>query len=309
MSALVSVVIPSYNSAKFIAATLESVFSQTHRNLEILVVDDGSIDNTIDVLQAFRERILIIQKPNGGPASARNLGIRQAKGEYVAFLDADDLWVNNKIERQLAAISAEPKIGMVYSRRKFLQDEKVISEIPKKPCLSGMIFRELFNGNFITTSTVLARKACFDRLGVFDERKDFIAVEDYDMWLRIAKEYALACIDEELVYYRVHAGGISKKIDRSYLNEKAVIETALKRWPNLEQETAVSINKRLAKLYVNYGSDFLESMETRSARDKFLTVLKYDLLNGAGWIGLAKSSLPSGIFGGLRRIKRSSSKV
>ena len=302
MKPLVSVVIPAYNSAAFITETVDSVLQQTYPNLEVLVIDDGSTDNTREVLKPYEEKIEYYRKDNGGPASARNFGIRKASGVYVAFLDADDLWKEEKIDRQVKRFDEMPGTGLVHTGSVQLKDGKII-ERASRHCPNGNVFKELFSQNFIGTSTVLVRKECFQSLGLFDTREGFMAVEDYDMWLRIARKYRIEYIAEGLVYYRVHAEGISRNIDRSYLNEKRVIEEAISRWPQIKEE-AVSIRKRMAVLYENYGTELLEYLNLPEARQKLMESLKYFPLKPDVWIKVIKTWLPLSLFKWARKIKR-----
>lgn len=203
---LISVIIPAYNSADFLQEALDSVLSQTYPNLEIIVVDDGSMDNTVEVIVPYVEakKIIYLKKENGGPASARNLGIRKSTGEFIAFLDADDVWAAEKIEKQLPLFE-NPKIGLVFSRRFFLPENDLDSSV----LFSGGVTQKLIVTNFITNSSVIMRRSTYDQAGPFREEKDFIAIEDYEFWLRVSLLCQFAYVDEGLVYYRIHANQIS----------------------------------------------------------------------------------------------------
>ncbi|MBU0477484.1 glycosyltransferase [bacterium] len=217
---LVSVIIPTYNADKYIKEALESVFKQTYTNTEIIVIDDGSTDNTKEVLTPYLDRIQYIYKENGGPASARNLGIKMAKGEYIAFLDADDIWLKEKLETQIKEMN--DGIGLVGCK-----DHTINGRIKRTRNIS---YKELLIKNVFSNSSVLVRRECIDRVGLFDERPEFKAVEDWDMWIRISKRCKATYINKTLVRIRSEANGISSPSNAKKMlsNEMAVIRKHLK---------------------------------------------------------------------------------
>lgn len=274
----VSIVIPAYNAAKYICQSLDSVLSQTYRDFEIIVVDDGSIDNTKEVLKPYFGQIRYIYKPNGGPASARNTGINNAKGEYIAFLDADDLWLPEKLELQIELLEKDHEIGLVHSDSIPFDENGVICNGNRKRdgnSLSGYVFPALFMQNFVQTLTVVAKAHCFKTEGLFDESKQLFAVEDYDMWLRISRNYKFGYINKPLAKHRIHQNQISKNIDRSYLNEKSVLEKLIGNMPDLEAKVPISAKHRLAKLFYEYGYDHFSEGNLKAARDKFKKAFEY----------------------------------
>lgn len=216
MQPLVSVVIPAYNSSAYIKEALESVFKQTYANIETIVVDDGSTDNTKDVVGPYMGRIKYIYKANGGPASARNLGIKHSKGEYIAFLDADDMWLGGKLEYQIKEI--RNGIGLVGAGAQGIG------------CYHGrardISLYTLLNKNTFSNSGVLVKRECFDKVGLFDDRHEFRAVEDWDMWLRIARQYKVIYLDLPLVRIRQNPYGISSagNADKMLRNELCVLK-------------------------------------------------------------------------------------
>jgi len=216
MSELVSVIIPVYNCEKYITDAVDSVLAQTHRSIEIIVVDDGSTDKTKEALAAYGDRIKYIYKENGGPASARNVGIKMSKGQFIAFLDADDMWVENKLEQQLIDID---DAGMVGSGVK-----------PGLPHPVFLSYKELLLKNSFINSSVLVKRECFDRVGCFDERPQFKAVEDWDMWLRISKEYKVKLIGQRNVIIRKTSSSISGPWQAAKMleNEKALLDKHFK---------------------------------------------------------------------------------
>jgi len=302
-NSMVSVIVPTYNGSKYIKQTIESALAQTYKRIEVIVVDDGSTDGTRDVLKTYMNRIVYVYKGNGGPASARNEGIKQAKGEFIAFLDGDDIWEKEKLEKQMVKLTNDD-IGFVYSRVKKI-DEKgyIVQSALNKKYLAGDIVEPLFYGNFIPTSSVVVKKECFESVGMFDEREDFISVEDYDMWLRIAALYKIGFVDEQLVLYRIHSAGISKNYERSYERERKVLEKFLElnnnKYPSLHR----SWKKRVATLYYNLGIDLFVLDETSNARKSFYRSLQFNALQPKVVGYFLASCLGKGFINNVRNLK------
>jgi glycosyltransferase involved in cell wall biosynthesis len=169
----VSVIIPAYNAAEFVGRAIESALRQTVPALEILVIDDGSKDVTAERVAQYPAPVRLLRQANGGPASARNHGAREARGEWLAFLDADDAWFPHKLEVQQTYL-ADPEVALVHARE------------PSEYAPADATFEALWRRNFLLTSSVLLRRAAFEEAGGFDEDRALIGVEDYNLWLRLA---------------------------------------------------------------------------------------------------------------------------
>ncbi len=205
MKPLVSVIIPNYNYEKFIAQTIESVLSQTHKELEILVIDDESKDNSIEVLESFGDKITVIRQKNAGVSAARNNGIQKSNGEFIAFLDADDLWKPAKIEKQLEKFEEDETIGLVHCSVELIDlNNEVIGE--NREGMEGDVAEEFLKfqkGVVIGAgSTGLVRRKVFDEIGGFDLRLSTAA--DWDFSYRLATKYKIGFVREPLVQYRLH---------------------------------------------------------------------------------------------------------
>jgi glycosyltransferase involved in cell wall biosynthesis len=208
----VDVVIPVYNGEGFIREAIESVQQQTVVPNKIIVVDDGSTDDTAGVIAVSRGVVPVqyVLKENGGLSSARNRGLQEVNSEYVAFLDADDVWIRNKLEQQLKVFEETklPRLGLVYCGYEIIDfASKLIPgyrSVPIDQNMRGDIFDKLLPANKITGSGsgVLVKSSCFSKVGKFDERLS--ACEDWDMWLRIAAQYQFDYVDEVLVKIRRH---------------------------------------------------------------------------------------------------------
>ena len=209
----VSIIIPTYNRAYCIERSIRSVLEQTYREFELLIVDDGSSDNTRDVVNSIEdERIRYIQMPdNKGASAARNEGIRQAAYEYIAFQDSDDVWKPDKLEKQMQILSENPRVGMVYCAYECHREGESIVIVPDEEMSlhdkQGDIYIKLLCRNTVGAPTDLARKECFAKAGLFCE--SMTCLEDWELFVRIAKEYEILFLEEPLVIVHMAAGGVS----------------------------------------------------------------------------------------------------
>lgn len=203
---LVSVVIPAYNAARTLTATVESALAQTVQDFEIVIVDDGSRDATLEVARSIADpRVRVLSQANGGAAAARNTGVRAATGEYVALLDADDLWLPHKLERQLTVLESAPGVDAVQCGALFVNDELELIDI--RPCTdTGRSFVEtlLFENLPAFLSALVVRRDRLIEVGMFDAGLEIL--EEWDMALKMARYCNMRSVEEPLVKYRVHAG-------------------------------------------------------------------------------------------------------
>ena len=211
----VSIIIPTYNQSQYLEEAMESVLNQTYQNIEIIIVDDGSTDNTSEVVKSFDNKIIYIPQKNKGASSARNAGIKKAQGQYVAFLDSDDMWIKNKLEKQIKFIQNNPEIGLLGTGCYQMVD--INKMIYKKifPAKNEILQKDLIKYNPFIQSSVIIRKDIFNDIGLYDEK--FKESEDYDLWLRIAQKYKVANIQEALVTKKYYEKGLSKDKDNKQL--------------------------------------------------------------------------------------------
>lgn len=230
----VDVVIPAYNAGKYITQTLQSVAAQDANIASIIVVNDGSTDDTPERVLEFAKlnshlNIVLINQSNAGLSAARNAGINQSQADYIALLDADDLWQPNKISSQIELLKRRPQplLGVVYCGYQLIDEiGQVISTNPKdivSPALRGNVYQSLLKGNFISGSgsSALIKRTVFNTVGLFDEQLK--ACEDWDMWLRIAKQYQFDFVDAKLVLIRVHPHNMQKDTMRMLSAELMVL--------------------------------------------------------------------------------------
>jgi glycosyltransferase involved in cell wall biosynthesis len=272
-SSNISVIIPTYNSAEFLTSSIESVLRQTFSPLEIIVVNDGSTDNTYNILEPYLTEIRYFSQTNAGPGAARNLGLRHAKGEYIAFLDADDIWLPQKLERQMDLFLKNSNIGMVYSRyvEFFTNGCTNTTTLPKK-AYSGKIFERILVGNFICMSTVVVRSRTLNLIGMFDE--SLITAEDTNLYLRIAKTWQICAIEEVLVNRRKHVDSLSSQTDIPI----GTLEN-LDRIVDLYPETAPEKYPPMKRAYLSRGKgmmlDLFSATEYRTCRKIAIRMLNF----------------------------------
>ncbi len=273
----VSVIIPAYNGARFLPEAIESVLAQTYKDYEIIVVDDGSTDNTKEILKPYFDKIKYIHQQNQGAATARNTGIRHSQGEYIAFLDADDVWLPEKLHTQVYYLDNNPEVAMVYSRSFTISgDGELISKKSSyKDFPSGEIFNILFlHSFFIYTSTVVVRRRILDTVGLFDE--SLITSEDRDLWLRIAREFKVSGITKYLCKYRNTDGSLSKNKEIPFNEKRRVIEKNYELSKDLGRPIAPALYKKaLARLFFRTGKWHLSRGERKEALENFSQSLKY----------------------------------
>lgn len=212
MKPLISVIIPAYNKGDIIKETIDSALAQTYSNIEVILVDDGSTDNTAVVVKSIKdERLRYYYQPNSGlPAKPRNKGVELSTGEYVAFLDHDDLWMKDKLEKQMSIIEKDPKIALVSTNAYYILNENKTNTSFIQGLRSGYFNdKDFLPEIYVILSTTLVRKSAFLNMGGFNESSDLKAIEDYDLWLRIYPKHACYYLSECLIYYRKYSTSTS----------------------------------------------------------------------------------------------------
>ncbi len=215
-----SIIIPTFNSYEKLLRAIESIKSQTFTDFEVIIVDDGSTDGTqVKIQESIYEKIHYFYKANGGPASARNLGIKEASGEYICFLDADDEFMPEKLlEYYTASQNGEV---FLFSDAEYFNEKTKSSTLfsSKEQMPYGNCFQSLMENNFIVASTVCVKKSVLESTAYFDEA---LFVEDYDLWLKIAQKYPLTYIEIFLSKYYIHESNISSNVQRTYTSLIAI---------------------------------------------------------------------------------------
>ena len=250
-----SVIIPTYNRSAYLREAVNSVLSQTRPALEVIVVDDGSTDDTLRVISSYGQSVRCVSQANRGVSAARNSGIAAARGDYVAFLDADDSWTPDKLQRVHDVLAADPALDAVCHDVDVVAPDGAVTgsrayRLDERDPYTQLLYR----GNFLTTSAMTVRRDVLEREGGFDERRDWVTTEDFDLWLRIARDGGrFAIVPETLGRYLVHPGGASANLVRHYDNTLAMLDThwvALAEKGGLDEKAALwrRMRSRLAEV-------------------------------------------------------------
>ncbi len=287
---LVSVVVPARNAAETINSALGSVLRQSHRDLEVIVVDDASTDATARAVAAFGPRVRLVGGEGRGAGPARNTGLRSATGELIAFLDADDLWRPQKILRQVAALAAMPGAAWSYTDA-FLfagDPELPLYRVSDRHVLpGGNVASRLALGNFIVTSSVIVARAALEAVGGFPARPH---AEDWALWLRLAARYPAACVAEPLTGYRVHPQHAAAASDplADHRDRVAALEDAIAFAPGTY---AALRRSALARVHLKTGIALVARDRLREARLSWWRAWRLDPACAAAALRLAASLL------------------
>jgi len=260
-SALVSVIIPAYNRAQYIQQTVESVLNQTYNPVELIVVDDGSSDGTLELLTEYGDRLRLLtheNRVNKGQSASINLGMRYASGKYLAILDSDDYWAPNKLEVLVSFLEENPDVGLVYSNGYGVSatGEVLYEFLPRDHRETNDPNRVLLNCYTLLPNNSVVRKDVIDGVGVFEEA--FRAAQDHDMLIRLAENTKFAFVPEFLFYYRRHPDSISAKNALSrWRNGFEILRRAEARYPyrrSTIRKRRALLNYRLGQTYLRAGS-------------------------------------------------------
>lgn len=261
-SPLVSVIIPAYNAEAFIERTLNSVLAQTYQTLEVLVVDDGSHDRTPTMVQAIAQtddRVRFIQQTNAGVAAARNLGIQNAQGEFIAPIDADDLWYPDALEKLLARFQVcDSQVGVVYAWTVDIDERDHYTGGFHATTINGNVYKTLICHYFLgNASATLIRKSCLDHIGGYDTQlkaKNAQGCEDWDLYLRLAEHYKFGVVPEFLVGYRKVASSMSGDFSKMARSQQLMLQTIQHNHPEIPR-FLYRLSRSSFYLYLAHQSD------------------------------------------------------
>ncbi len=287
---LLSIVIATYNMADFLPLAVQSALAQTYKPIEVLIVDDGSTDNTADVVQPFLPdpRVNYWKQENAGQANAKNRGIRESTGQYIAFLDADDIWMPDKLEAQMHLFARLSAVGVVYSGFSYIDEAgRELPNVPGK-MYRGRVSGPLLISNFIGFSSSVVRRECFERLGAFNENLGMGI--DYDLWLRFSTRYEFDYVDRPLLYYREWTGQMSRNWNTRYLKGIEIMKRFLLDFPDTVDKRTV--DEAWAHTYAGFGRCVRGSKIGRSkALRLYLRALRHKPSYVPAWRGIVATIL------------------
>lgn len=298
----VSVIIPSYNAGRWIKSTIDSALAQTYSNIEIIVVDDGSTDESVSIISENFPEVKLITQTNQGVAAARNKGIENSSGEWIAFLDADDIWLPNKIRDQFELLATDPEAKMAYSAW-HVWPSQTPSPDPELLCdlqnirentdefrgPSGWIYPELLEDCYVWTSTVLAKRTLFGQIGNFDATLKI--GEDYDLWLRASQSTKILRVAKPLALYRIHPTSLTKSTPLENY-QAIVINRAIEKWGYRSADgrvaSKVRVNKVLAASWLNFADTNFRAGKNEKVLKSILLSLSLNFTNFRTWLSITK---------------------
>ena len=285
----VSVIIPAFNAERYIGDALASVRGQM-RDMEVLVVDDGSTDGTVKTAEAFADAfdLTILRQTNGGPSAARNIAIQRARSPYIAFLDADDVMLPQRLATQAELLDQEPDVALVHTDLMTFDDSGIIHRTRwafSNPC-GGMVLDRLLMDNFITTSTVMARTDQLIEAGMFNVARPIS--HDFELWLRLAARWKIGYIDHPFIQYRYVQGSVSADKLASARDALAVIEAFWRDHPDHRQRYPDVHRRSIGEYLAVAGSAAAARGERGAALCYVLQSLRWNAWNRRAWKSLAK---------------------
>lgn len=290
-----SVVVTVYNKGNYIRETLESVLCQTCRDFEVIIVDDGSTDNSKDAILSLKDESIkyLYQEHSGLPASSRNKGISSSEGRYIALLDGDDLWLPDKLERCREALERFPDAGLIYHNVSIMYGDKVLRDTSYGPSTDKMYERLLFQGNCLCPSAVVLRREIFFNDGMrFSEEKDLFAIEDYEYWLRLSKKYKFYYLPDILGRYKVTEKGAFLSSNES--NTGNLLRLLDRHFSGLDQtdkKVRTAVRKRRSFVMCAAGRTCQHTRNFNESMSWYSKALKEYPYNLKALIGMAMSLL------------------
>ena len=278
MKPVVSVIMPTYNRADYLKKSFQSVLDQTFSDFEIIVMNNYSTDDTLDVINSFNDkRIKVINFKNEGIiAKSRNQGIMQSSGKYIAFLDDDDLWCPDKLELQVKYLESHPEFDLVYSNALIIDENGIKKGLLMNPkqAKTGRVFLDLLYENFIPILTVLMKKEIFEKNGHINENPDIRAAEDYEYWLRASLKFDFSYMDKPLALYRVHSECVSGVINRPLLWQR-VLHSFIHN-PEVPEKYYSEIIRNIERINADVSVYYWSILDKKNAR---VYAKKYILFN------------------------------
>lgn len=285
----VSVITATYNRADYLPFAIESVLDQTYKDIEYHIVDDGSKDDTRKVVERYLGdgRVRYYYQENRGQSAARNVGIRNSTGDFICFLDSDNIRERDKMELQLKVFDENPEVDIVYGDGQCIDEHGDNIYTPELKRYSGDITERLLFSNFVSNNTVMCRKKCFSEMGGFDERLRF--AEDYDLWLRFSTRYKFRYIPVKIARYRVWKNRLSEDIGGVSMANEHILKRFFERHPDAVEE---SVKKLVwCRFHTGIGRVHASRAEYKEAFRDYMKAVSYGPLSASPWRALLKMLL------------------
>jgi glycosyltransferase involved in cell wall biosynthesis len=287
---LVSIITATYNRAKYLPLTMESVLSQSFKNFEHHIVDDGSTDNTYEVIKDYLKDSRIhyhAYQMNRGQSVARNLGLKHSIGEFICFIDSDNLWMPNKLKSQLKVFEGRQDVDIVYGDGLCIDEFGEILPNPNMKRYSGEITEKLLMDNFVSFNTAMIRRECFTKLGGMDEK--LRRADDYELWLRLSTEYKFYYYPGQIAKYRILPNSISANKEERFTANKMIIDGFFERYPQYANDKLVK--DTWARFYVRRGRSRAFNGQYWNAFLDHIKAMSYRPFSVGPWRALARMIL------------------
>jgi glycosyltransferase involved in cell wall biosynthesis len=295
VAGLVSTVITSFNKGPYLPAAIDSALAQDYAHQEILVIDDGSTDQTPEVARAYGDRIRYIRQENRGPSGAKNRGVLDARGEFIAFLDGDDRWRPGKLTKQIECLHHNPAAALIYTDRLVLRGGAIVSASLRaegKHPYRGRVLDQLLTDMIIPFSSALVRRQCLIEAGLFDERRR--AADDYDLWLRVGRLYEMDYVDEVLLEYRAESeGGIGARLGNLFQITMEIQVCFIQKYYSGRYTNPRAVALGMANRYAVLGDYHLAHHRNLRALGAQLCALWHDRSNPRRLFSVLRSLIPN----------------
>jgi glycosyltransferase involved in cell wall biosynthesis len=282
----VSVIVPTYNREKFLGYAIDSVLNQTHRNLELHIIDDGSTDRSRELISAYKDdRVSYYYQMNSGQSVARNVGIKDACGDYLCFLDSDNVWKLDKLEKQLRLMEVNPDFQILYGENEVIdEDGRVLPSGASVRRYSGNIMQQLMVFNFVNFNTAMIKMECFKELGGMNENTR--VGDDYELFLKFSSRYKFLYVPEIFAQYRVMENQISSNKDKRFQSNFNILSNFMVANSKLLDKR--TINYTWCRFYTTRGRYLASTGRLGQAFRDYQLAIRYKPLSKHPWRALAK---------------------
>lgn len=292
----VSVIMPIYNGERYVQEALESVFAQTFSDYDVLCVDDGSTDRSIQLLERYRSRLTVITQANVGQSAARNQGVHASTGRYLAFLDQDDRWYPHKLAQQVDLLEARKDVVMVYCNSDRMDSEGRILQVgatkAEQPSAKASLLGRLIGEGLVLPSSMLIRRDVFERVGGFDPQ--LRGFEDFDLCARLTKQGEIAFFEESGMCYRTHENGFNRAGGLTIVRSRERFLLRMRELYAEDMRRQSLINEMLAECYSDWGMDEVRAGDRSVGRQRLLRSLRLNPLKFRTYSRLLRSFSPQG---------------
>lgn len=291
---VVSVVMAVYNGQRYLNESLDSVFAQTFTDYELICIDDGSEDDSINVMARYGDRVTIVRQSNSGQGAARNAGVRRASGRYIAFIDQDDRWYPDKLKQQVAALEADPHAVLVYSDSDRMDENSRLTQraatMSERPSALASPLGRLIEEGLVLPSSMLVRRDAFERVGGFDAH--LRGFEDFDLSARLKQRGRFLFLEEPALCYRVHQKGFSTRGGLAVIRSRERFLLRMKSLYIGHDDKQRLINSMLADCYSDWGMEEMRSGNARQSRPFFLRSITCDPTKIRTYLRYVRTFLP-----------------